>query len=266
MKEEELDDNARPYLTTRRWVREKFLEWGAGHPLWESRVLGRFPTQSEDALISLGWLEEAQRRECAGTGELCAGLDVAGPGEDETVLVVRDGPRILLMRAWSQADPRGEVIAALAPFRSRLKTLNVDSIGVGWGIYLHMKDAGLPARPVNVGESPRDSEKYANLKAELYWGLRMRLESGDMAGLMDEKAVGQLAGIRYRHNGRGQIVIESKEEAGKRGVKSPDRAEAVMLAFAVKRHPGAGIMTYYEQQIAASAQRRGMTVEQVLQR
>jgi len=31
---------------------------------------------------------------------------------------------------------------------------------------------------------------------------------------------------------RGQVVIESKEEARKRGVRSPDRAEAVMLAFA----------------------------------
>jgi phage terminase large subunit len=37
--EDELDQNARPYLTTRRWVKEKFLEWGPGHPLWESRGL-----------------------------------------------------------------------------------------------------------------------------------------------------------------------------------------------------------------------------------
>jgi phage terminase large subunit len=42
MSEEELDANPRPYLTTRRWVKEKYLEWGPFHPLWESRVLGNF--------------------------------------------------------------------------------------------------------------------------------------------------------------------------------------------------------------------------------
>jgi hypothetical protein len=38
-----LDHCVRPYLVTRRWVREKYAEWGPGHPLWEARVLGRFP-------------------------------------------------------------------------------------------------------------------------------------------------------------------------------------------------------------------------------
>jgi hypothetical protein len=70
------------------------------------------------------------------------------------------------------------------------------------------------------------------VKAEFYWGLRMRFEHGTVGGLEDERAIGQLAGIRYKHNARGQIEIESKAEARKRGVKSPDRAEAVMLAFA----------------------------------
>ena len=42
----------------------------------------------------------------------------------------------------------------------------------------------------------------------------------------------QLASLRYQHNARGQVVIESKEKARKRGVRSPDRAEAMMLAFA----------------------------------
>ena len=44
-----------------------------------------------------------------------------------------------------------------------------------------------------------------------------------MSSIDDETSISQLAGIRYRHNPRGQIQIESKEEARKRGVKSPDR-------------------------------------------
>jgi phage terminase large subunit len=225
LSEEELDQAVRPYLTTRRWVRDKFYEWGPGHPLWDSRVLGNFPSQAEDALIPLAWLEKCQQSDSTvgvslslDSKKLRAGLDVAGPGEDETVLVVRDGPWIIFTKVWMQADPRGEVVAALKQFAGRLEVINVDSAGIGWNMYTHLNDIfpGI-AHPINVGESPHDSEKYANLKAELYWGLRMRAQAGDLIGYLDEKLVGQLAGIRYKHNARGQIVIESKEEARKRG-------------------------------------------------
>jgi phage terminase large subunit len=233
-----------PYLTTRRWVKEKYFEWGPGHPLWEARVLGNFPMQSEDALLSLTWLEQAKLRE-GGDGQLFAGIDVAGPGEDETVLCVRRGPRIVLLQAWTSADPRGDVVAALMPYKAELQKVNVDTVGIGYYLAQHLKDLGLPMAAINVGEKARDSDKYVNLKAELYWGLRLRAQSGDLSCLKDERAIAQLAGIRYTHNSRGQVVIESKDDARKRGVKSPDRAEAVMLAFAQVQRSNAGILDYY---------------------
>jgi phage terminase large subunit len=245
--EEQLNQDICPYLTTRRWVKEKYFEWGPGHPLWEARVLGSFPLQSEDALLSLAWLEAAKYREVGAEGALHAGLDVAGPGEDETVLCVRRGPRIVLLQAWVGQDPRGDVLSALMPFKGRLQTVNVDSVGIGYYMAKHLKDQGVQVREVNVGEKARDAEKYANLKAELYWGLRARAQEGDLAGLTDERAIAQLAGIRYGHNSRGQIVIESKDEARKRGVKSPDRAEALMLAFA-EMEPTYGLLEYWRQE------------------
>jgi ribosomal protein S27AE len=227
----ELDANPYLYLTTRRWVKEKYGEWGPGHPLWESRVLGNFPTQSEDAVFALTWLEQAKLR-TEGEGDLYAGIDVAGPGEDETVLCVRRGPKIILLRAWSNRDPRGDVFAALLPYKGSIKEVNIDSAGIGYYMAQHLKDLGLPVTEINVGEKATDSEKFFNKKAEVYWGFRMRVEAGDVAGLVDERAITQLVGVRYSHNPRGQVVIESKEDARKRGVKSPDRAEAVILAFA----------------------------------
>src|SRR5262249_2838956 len=139
--DQELDTNPRPYLVTRRWVREKWHEWGAGHPLWEARVLGQFPTQAEDALISLAWLEEADCRPAMPTGgSLRAGIDVAGPGEDETVLVIADGPSILTLKTWTKSDPRGELVAALAAYKERLETVNVDSAGIGHYLGKHLED------------------------------------------------------------------------------------------------------------------------------
>ena len=73
---------------------------------------------------------------------------------------------------------------------------------------------------------------FVNAKAEAYWSLRETLERGAIAGLTDEEMQAQLAGIRYRHTASGRVEIESKEDAKKRGQQSPDRAEALVLAFA----------------------------------
>jgi len=255
MPDNELDQNPCPYLTTRRWVREKHQEWGPGHPLWEARVLGCFPSQSEDALVSLAWLERAKLRS-EGDGDLVAGLDVAGPGEDETVLCVRQGPRIVRLRSWGKPDPRGDVLAELLPLKSRLKHVNVDSVGIGYYMAQHLRDDHLPVTEVNVGEAARGKEKFANLKAEIYWQFRHRAASGELAGLTDERTIAQLAGIRYCHNSRGQIVIESKEDARKRGVKSPDRAEAVILAFS-DLAPVYPMLEYYREEAEKISAKNG---------
>lgn len=154
----------------------------------------------------------------------------------------------LLLRAWAGRDPRGDVLAALLPYKPNLVKVNVDTVGIGYYLAQHLRDHGLPVQEINVGQSARDAEKYANLKAELFWGLRLRAQSGEISGLADERTIAQLSSIRYSHNSRGQIVIESKEDLRKRGVKSPDRAEAVMLAFARMQAPVPGFLQYLAQQ------------------
>jgi phage terminase large subunit len=215
-------------------------------PLWQSRVRGQFPLQADDALISLAWCEAARLREPTRSEHqpVVAGVDVAGPGEDETALCVRRGSDILELRSWATPDARGEVVASLRPWMSNgLARVNVDVAGIGYHFATHLRDVlpeGIAVREVNVGERPTTdeaAERYANLKAELYWGLRERFRDGDVTGLTDQTTLAQLVSVRYEHDGRGKIVIESKEKARKRGVKSPDRAEALMLAFAPEYDP-----------------------------
>ena len=43
--------------------------------------------------------------------------------------------------------------------------------------------------------------------------------------------VGELAALRYSYDSQGRIVMESKDEMRQRGLPSPDRADALMLAF-----------------------------------
>ena len=183
--------------------------------------------------MSLAWAEAAKLREVVidAGAQFEAGVDVGGPGEDETVVYLRSGSHIVGMHAFADADARGSIAAVLGPVKARLRAVYVDEIGIGYHVMTHLRDLGFPVRGVNVGNQARDSERFANLKAELYWGLRERFERGDIAGVTDERTIAQLTGIQWRANASGQTVIESKEAARKRGVKSPDRAEALMLAF-----------------------------------
>lgn len=230
----DLEFAPRPYLTTRAWVKEKLLDWGEASSVWQSRVRGAFPPQAPDSLINLLWLETAQQRAPLPTdaeAPYYAGVDVAGPGEDETVLCVRQGTALRELRAWSLDDPRGALAAALLPYRERKIIVTVDSVGIGYHVASHLSDLGFSVRRFNAGAAPRDKDKFRNAKAEEFWGLRQRAEAGELSGLRDDRALGQLGGIRYRQTPRGQVEIEPKDEAAKRGVPSPDRAEAIMLAF-----------------------------------
>lgn len=239
---DELDHNVVPYLISRRWVLDQYKKFGENGMFYVSRVLGQFPEQSEDSLFSIRRLEAGREakpdhlsketvHQAPSGSQLNGGLDVAGPGEADTVLVLRDGPNIVHKKAFHRPDPRGEVVAELQPFKDKLSNINVDSAGIGWYMYCHLNDCGIPVTAVNVGSTEDvDTEKYVNLKAKLYWGLADRVRDGDIGGLDDEQ-IQQLSTIRYEHTPRGQVKIESKEDMVKRGVPSPDEAEAVMLAF-----------------------------------
>jgi hypothetical protein len=136
--------------------------------LWQARVRGQFPQQSEDALVSLAWLEAARAPALDAGERVIAGIDVAGPGADETVVTIRCRDSILRQLFTASADARGEVVALLNSWKPRLQSVNVDAIGIGYNFGLHLRDQGFPVCLINVGGSAHDSERFANLKAEHY--------------------------------------------------------------------------------------------------
>lgn len=243
MNEEELSYAPRSYLATRIWAKEMLEDAGQESSVWESRVDGNFPSQSPDSLVPLSWLDEARKKvdqeELLGDPpkadeDWWAGIDVAGGGEDETVLAVRHGGVLEpgFPKAWKLEDCRYVIEDALEPYKERKIHLNVDSIGIGHYLVLHLRSLGFTTHAINVGIAARNTRRFLNFKAEAYWALREWFQQYHVAGLRDERTISQLTGIRYMQNPRGQILIEPKEKARERGVKSPDRAEAIMLCFA----------------------------------
>lgn len=243
MSEEELDYSPWPLLTQRRWVKDRYRAWGPGNPRWMSRVLGEFPTQSDYAVFSLEWIERARREptdEELRRAQGCVvqvGIDVAGPGDDETTGVARVNGIIIDRRAWADADPRGKVCDWLHGLRVgsyQLGTIVVDVVGIGYNFALHLADQNFPVYGFNAGHASTDPEKYLNQKAEQYFRLREMYKQNyisQLPGALDEECEAQLSGLNYKELPKGNIQIEPKDEARKRGVASPDRAEAEVLAF-----------------------------------
>jgi hypothetical protein len=170
-------------------------------------------------------------------------VDVGG-GEAETVVYVcecnRDRRRIIGMGVWRGEDTRGPVVNFLNQFRSRPSIVRVDAIGIGHNFGLHLRDCRFPVELVNVSlpceSQPQLGEndptvRFVNLKACFYQALADAFERDQVEGLTDETTIGQLAGLLYEIDSHGRMKLESKEQARARGVRSPDRAEALMLAL-----------------------------------
>lgn len=233
---EDVPEKMRPLLPDPTWVEDARKRWGAESPVYKSKVLGEFPEISQDTLIPQRHIVEAQNREIDPTalpGKL--GVDVARYGTDQTVLALARGGHIRLIESrgkQSTVETTGRVIHATQEHTDIIE-IRVDGVGVGGGVVDQLAEQGYPVLDMQAGAGATDPAIYKNARAEWYWCLRGLFEDGliDLDPEDDELAA-QLGALRYAYTSRGQILIESKDDMRKRGMPSPDRADAVMLVLA----------------------------------
>lgn len=232
------DDLPAPYLVTPRWVYDRYRSWGESSPLYLSRIKAQFPAQSNDTLIPLHLIEAAIERTLHAGSPSELGVDVARFGADETVICHRAGPVARIIKTIQKCDTMELTGIVVQQIRETASSVaKIDAIGVGAGVLDRLNELEMPAQDMQSGAAAKDPERYKNARAEWWWGLRTRFEDGDIDIENDEVLLSQLANIRYKVTSRGQILIESKEEMKKRGFPSPDRADALMLAFAETEEP-----------------------------
>jgi len=222
------------------WVAKMYDQWGEGTPQWSSLVLGQLPEMGDDTLIWRNWVQAAHIRHLFNEPEdapLVAGLDVAGPGEDETVLTIRQGRNVLEQKGWVDKDARGPVARHLSLYRAKLQHVVIDVDGIGWYMARHLDDLGFKVVEFNASPPSLKDEIFVNLKAENYWGLRERFEAGHISGTSHEVLRRQLVTMKWEVDSRGRIQIESKKKMKARGLPSPDYAESLMLAYVPVKPP-----------------------------
>ena len=229
-------DDAVPGMLTMEDVEERRVEWGEDHPMYVASILGQFPESLEDTLVSRTQLSDAVERwrlTAPESGkEWTMGVDVARFGADKSVLCLRRGGRveeIVSRRGLSTMQLTGLIVDRLK--RHDIRAVFVDAAGVGGGVVDRLKEDNHPVIEVQVGASSSNRERYANLRAELFWELRRRFKEGTIAIPDDPELAGQLLAIRCEYTSSGQIQLESKKKMKAQGGASPDKADALALAF-----------------------------------
>ena len=230
-----------PGILTREWVDEIASFAGEENSRYQIHVLGEFPSQADDTLIPLKWIEQAADRhlEPGDEHEAVMGLDVARFGDAKTVAIVRKGAQVVEMRELPSAELMETTGRAQELARDNgVKTIFVDAVGIGAGVADRLKEIG-SARVVgvNAGLKASDSERFANLRAEMFHGLRQRFADQDIAIPNDPDLVSQLASLTYTYTSRSQLQMQSKEQIRNSGLPSPDKADALTLAFTAPEPP-----------------------------
>ena len=130
----------------------------------------------------------------------------------------------------------GAVVAEYESCQPRQEPMQicVDSIGVGGGVCDRLRELGLPAVGINTAESPALRMTYINLRAELWFKLKAWLEARDVSMPKDDSLLAELVAVKYKFTSAGKLQIESKDDMRRRGMASPDRADAVCLTFATE--------------------------------
>lgn len=223
----------------RAYIEQMREQYGEDSNVYRVRVLGEFPLEEDSVLVPLHLVESAIHREVAMQRYAPVwGLDVARFGGDDTALCKRRGNRILEpVTVWRQRDLM-QVSGLLmreyqaAEDEDKPSEILIDSIGLGAGVLDRCRELALPVRGVNVGESPSTDGQFSRLRDELWWRAREWFAGRDVSIPEDARLLGELTSVQYAYTSAGKLQVESKDNMRKRGLKSPDVADALVLTFA----------------------------------
>ena len=158
---------------------------------------------------------------------------------------MRRGWLVESLRSFTRVDTMRTAGEAVALVRDHdIPAVFVDEGGLGAGVVDRLRELGAPVHGVQFGGKAPQSGRFANMRAEIFWELR-RLFNDDLIAIpRDDELVSQLLGLRYDVTSAGQVKMESKSALRRRGARSPDKADALALAF--MEPPSLRIWTGYE--------------------
>lgn len=225
--------------------------------IFQSEIEINYHASVEDVLIPQKYVMAAIEYQAHEDGEKFAAYDPADGGADKNALVMGTGVKIEEIDNYRK---EGEGITQSAAkvkqklIERKIKECNFDAIGIGAHVkglsdkkirFVAIKYSNSPDRGLYDDTQQKNKEVFYNLKAQIFWCLRRRLEKtyehvnnisvypeSELASLPnDTSMIAELCCMKYSVDNAGKIRIETKKELKKRGVKSPNIADAVAMFY-----------------------------------
>jgi hypothetical protein len=217
--------------------------WYRPGPLFEGRVLGRWPSQGSTSVWTEALWEAALVWQPTPKAPIELGCDVARFGDDFTSMIARRGACVLhheTHNGWGTEQTAGRLKQLAREFSEpgedpERVQIKVDDDGVGGGVY----DQRGKFRFVrmNAGGVAMEPEEYPNRRSEFWFATAERADKQmiDMSRLSRESKSllkRQAMAPKWKVDSKGRRVVEPKDETKKRIGRSPDDMDAFNLAFA----------------------------------
>jgi hypothetical protein len=171
-----------------------------------------------------------------GTIKRILAVDVARFGEDETVFTIIESQNI---RQWNQIyqhtwrdKPLTEVVGKTLDLAREFSPnlIAIDDVGLGGGVTDRLSEQR--TRPeAFIGNEKPSNPQYLNKRAEGFFRMKEFFDKGDIKIMNDSILMEQLLTLRYKYNSNNIKSIITKDEMRKDNLKSPDRADALMMAL-----------------------------------
>ncbi len=226
------------------WRRRKLLEFSndfeTGRELFNVEypmtALDAFRNPVADRFIKANLVTRARKLQVESFSPLVIGVDPAISDQDRTAIIRRKGRLVYNLETHFNLNTM-ELVGTIRRIidKEHPAKVMIDCIGIGAGIVDRLLEIGYDCvEGVNVARTANDRDKYRNLRAELWHDMREWLAQDMPVQIPDsDQLLGDLTSLGYKFDSSGRLQIESKDELRKRGMKSPDTADALALTFYV---------------------------------
>lgn len=245
---EEVSDRLHKLLISQAWVAERVIEWGETDPRYISKVLGLFPEDSADGVVQYSHLlkcAEPWDYPAADLQPIELGVDV-GAGGDETNIRERRGRRVgRVWRGHSKDTMISTGLVMQVIEETGASCVKIDEIGIGKGLADRLEELRTEGKHnakivgVNVGSAAIDNTRFPKLRDQIWFDLGRDLSEDrvwDFSHLEEsdrDTLFGQLIAPKWQPDSSGRMKVEPKKETRTRLGRSPDDADALLLAFYV---------------------------------
>lgn len=238
-------DSRTAKMTNKKLIEQWRNDWGEDSDFFRVRVLGRFPRAGDMQFIPSDATLESMKRDIGRyvpDDPLICGVDLARGGEDNCMIQFRRGydaksEKVYRIPGEKSRDSM-KVVSLLTTVLNRHKpdVVFIDETGLGGPIADRLSQLGFHVVGVNFGSKADDEKHYRNKSTEMWARMREWIMKG--GAIQDDPQLEQeLTTREYSHNDKDQLVLERKQDMKKRGVHSPDWADALALTFAYEVPP-----------------------------